>query len=706
MKYCFTIALLFSSLFAVCQKELKLEEAVMGQYQKFYPEQLHELSWVPNSFNYAYLEDYVKLVIGNIKTGEENEVLNIDQFNKVFGSELYYFQNLTWKDSTSFYVNNENTYYQYDLSTKQGKACKLNIGAKNSELNLSSGNIAFTEKNNLFIFFENSGKIRQITKIKDTNIVSGQAIARREMGISKGTFWSPKGNYLAFYQKDESAVHNYPLLNIDSYPGELNIIKYPMAGQDSEKPKVGIYNVKKNKTKYISPRNGVENYLTNVSWSPDEEFIVIVEVDRSQKHLWVDLYNAKNGKFIRTLFEEKRSTWVEPQHPAFFPNKDNNDFVWMSERDGYNNLYLYSIEGELIKQLTKNKFVAKTIMQASESGSIYFTATGENPLNTLLFNVDQEGNQRLVTRNEGTHKVNVHPSKNIIFDTYNSHNIPNRVLLLNDQGEELGELLNVKNPLKNYTLGTTEIKTIENEEGSKLFTRLIKPSHFDENKKYPVLIYVYGGPHAQLITNSWLNGAALWMYWLAEQGYLVFTVDNRGSSNRGVEFEHTVHRRLGTKELEDQLTGVKYLKSLPYADLQRIAVHGWSFGGFMTGTMMLKAPEVFNVGVAGGPVTDWKYYEIMYGERYMDTPEQNPEGYAEASLMEHADKLQGDLLLIHGTMDDVVVMQHNLVLVKKFVELGKHVDFFPYPMHKHNVRGKDRVHLMEKVLHYILEKNQ
>ena len=239
-----------------------------------------------------------------------------------------------------------------------------------------------------------------------------------------------------------------------------------------------------------------------------------------------------------------------------------------------------------------------------------------------------------------------------------------------------------------------------------MYSRLIKPSDFDPNKKYPVLVYVYGGPHAQLITNSWLDGASLWMYWMAEQGYLVYTIDNRGSGERGFDFESQIHRRLGTIEIEDQLLGVKYLKSLSYVDTSRLAVHGWSFGGFMTSSLMLRKPGVFQVGVAGGPVTDWKYYEVMYGERYMDTPEQNPEGYEEASLLSHAHNLDGDLLLIHGTIDDVVVMQHSLSLVQLFIRLGIQIDFFPYPMHKHNVRGKDRVHLMTKVLDYIIEKNQ
>ena len=220
------------------------------------------------------------------------------------------------------------------------------------------------------------------------------------------------------------------------------------------------------------------------------------------------------------------------------------------------------------------------------------------------------------------------------------------------------------------------------------------------------MVYVYGGPHAQMITNSFLDGASLWMYWMAQQGYLVFTVDNRGSANRGFEFESVIHQRLGLHEIDDQIKGVEYLKSLPYVDTNRLALHGWSYGGFMTTSTMLRKPDVFKVGVAGGPVTDWEYYEIMYGERYMDTPSENKSGFDENKTMNHVKNLKGKLLLIHGTSDDVVVMQHSLSLMKAFIEAGKQMDFFAYPMHKHNVLGKDRVHLMQKVLDYIIENNK
>ena len=479
-----------------------------------------------------------------------------------------------------------------------------------------------------------------------------------------------------------------------------------MAGQKSEKPRIGIYDFKTKKTVFIAPRGKSDDYLTNLAWTPDEKFVVIVEINRGQNHLWVNVYDAYTGEFVRSLFDEKNDKWVEPENPVFFPSKSSNDFVWISQRDGFNNLYYYDWSDKLKLQLTKNQFVTKSIVGTIDNGNeIVFQATGENPLDMNYFAVSLKGKQRLITKNSGTHSLQIGLDGKFFFDEYSSHSIPSKSLILNAKGDVYKELLVSKDKLEDYKIGVTEIGSIQAEDGTKLYTRLIKPSNFDPSKKYPVMVYVYGGPHAQMIQNEWLDGSNLWMHWMAEKGYLVFTVDNRGSANRGFVFESGIHRQLGTIEMEDQLQGVKYLKSLPFVDTARLAVHGWSFGGFMTTSLMLRKPGTFKVGVAGGPVTDWKYYEIMYGERYMDLPEENVEGYKKASLMNYTKNLKGNLLLIHGTADDVVVMQHNYSLIKQFVEDGVQVDFFPYPMHPHNVMGKDRVHLIEKILTYILKNN-
>lgn len=642
----------------------------------------------------------------SVRNTEAKEWFTINQVNEKLGTEFYWFSGLEWKDENTFWINDGQKFYTFNTVEESGKMIhSLRDDAANAEFHQGTENVAYTVDNNVYVQ-TGQGMKMIVTDNADQNIVSGQAIARSEFGITNGLFWSPDGKQLAYYQKDESAVHDYPLLDINATPGELNSIKYPMAGQASEKAKVGIFNLANRTTAFITALHGEENYLTNLSWTPDNKYVLVAEVNRDQNHMWLHAFDASNGKLVRTLFEETNDKWIEPEHPAFFPLENSNNFVWISERSGFNNLYYYDFEGNLIKQLTNHDFVVKDIMEFN-NGKLFYTTTGErSPLETHVYYTDLKGKNGILTRAKGTHSVEISTDGKYYHDHFSSHDEPSNDWILNIKGKIEVKLQESRSSLDEYKIGTAEIGELEAKDGSKLYTRLIKPSDFDPTKKYPVLVYVYGGPHAQLITDSWLDGASLWMYWMAEQGYLVYTLDGRGSAERGFAFESQIHRQLGTVEMEDQLTGVEYLKSLPYVDGDRLAVHGWSFGGFMTTSLMLRHAGVFNVGVAGGPVTDWKYYEIMYGERYMDRPEENPKGYEQASLLTHAGNLEGDLLLIHGTADDVVVMQHNLALVKKFVELGIQMDFFPYPMHPHNVRGKDRVHLMTKVLNYVMENNQ
>lgn len=693
---------------AAQKKQLSLSDAVLQQNKAFRDEQYNAATWIPGTDTYVYVSNnYQSMYLASVKKTEPERVLTIQEANAALGSQLYDFYGFSFKSATELILTDGNTYYSLDIQNKKGsKLVSVAEGGLNAEYEMTSGSVAYTVDNNLWIV-NAKGEKKAVTSNADKNIVSGQTIARSEFGITDGIFWSGKGTYLAFYQKDETNVKEYPLVDITKVPAELMNIKYPMAGQGSEKPKVGIYSVASGQSVFISPRGAADNYLTNLCWTPDENFVLIAEVNREQNHLWLNQYDAKTGAFVRTILEEQNDKWVEPEHPAFFPAANSDNFIWISEKDGFNNLYYYSLDGKLIRQLTANRFVTKSILQSVNKGKeIIFAATGTSPLNTLFYAVDLNGKQRCLTLEEGTHAIAINELGTHFLDRYTSHAVPGKVALKTMAGKMVKNLLVSKNKLADLQIGTADIGQIKADDGSVLYTRLIKPSNFDPNKKYPVMIYVYGGPHAQMITNSWLDGANLWMYWMAEKGYLVFTLDNRGSGERGFAFESQIHRQLGTVEIKDQMKGVDYLRSLSFVDTSRLAVHGWSFGGFMTTSLMLKQSETFKVGVAGGPVTDWKYYEAMYGERYMDRPEENQKGYEEASLFTHAGKLKGDLLLIHGTVDDVVVPQHNDALLKKFIELGIQIDFFHYPMHKHNVLGKDRVHLMQKVLDYIIEHNQ
>jgi dipeptidyl-peptidase-4 len=690
------------------KKEMTVKESVLLQ-RSVSPVRLNNFQWIPETDSYTFCSaDWQSLQQSSVASEKSIELTSVKEINEKLSTSFAHLAFAKWVSKDVLEVSDGGSIYAlYNINTKTGAVQKVPDGAENAHFHAASKTIAFTIENNLCVQESTNPKFyRPITKNQDKNVVSGQTYARSEFGITEGIFWSNSGALLAFYQKDESAVHNYPLLDINQTPGAVQFIKYPMAGQASEKPRVGIYNIKTKKTVFISPLSGADSYLTNVAFTPSEKYLLVAEVNRDQNHMWLYLYDLK-GKLVRTLWEEQNDKWVEPEHPAFFPSKTSDNFIWISEKSGFNNLYYVDINGQIIKTVTSNKFVVKDILEANEDGSkIYFSATGANPCNTLVYEVDLQGNQRQLTQAEGTHRFALAPKGAYYYDGYSSVEVANKEYVMTLNGKMAKLLQDSPDKLAEYNIGSTEIGNIKGKDGSDLYYRMIKPSNFDPSKKYPVMVYVYGGPHAQMVTNTWLAGANLWMHWMANQGYIVFTLDNRGSGERGFSFESQIHRQLGTVEMEDQLTGVDYLKSLNYVDGNRLAVHGWSFGGFMTTSLMLRQAGVFNVGVAGGPVTDWKYYEIMYGERYMDRPEQNKEGYDANSLLNYTKNLKGDLLLIHGSIDDVVVMQHNEALLKSFIENGVQVDDFIYPMHKHNVTGKDRAHLMEKVLLYILENNQ
>jgi len=688
------------------QKELTLEDAVMNQYRAYYPKNSTMVKWIPNTSNYSFLSaDYQTLKKGNVKNSKVIDVITTAEVAKLTGEELRWLNISDWKSATEFFIKAGASNYVINVVSKT--ATKINTVAKdaeNGDFNMASGNTAYTIKNNLYV--ATATQQIQVTDFNDAT-VSGQAIARSEFGITAGIFWSENGTQLAFYQKDESQVADYPLLDVNATPGKLNSIKYPMAGQASEKSRVGIYNLETKATVYITPKGHPEDYLTNVAWGPKAEYIYIAEVNRDQNHMQLQKYDA-NGKFIKTLFEEKHDTWSEPEHGVYFVN--DNEFVWVNEiKTGFPNLYLYNADGKLVKQLTNHNWSVQSIEGHDSKGNVYYSGTGESPLETNYFKVNYKTDfQCNLTEIGGTHSASFSSDFKYMFDKYSSTTVPNQEIIYDIvKRKKVKTVLTADNPFADVTMGTCDYGTIKaGDNTTDLHYRLIKPSNFDETKIYPVLVYVYGGPHAQMVKNNWLGGASLWMYWMAEQGYLVYTVDNRGSGNRGFAFENVIHRNLGDNEMDDQLKGVDFLKSKSYVDANRIAVHGWSYGGFMTTSLMLRHPGVFTTGIAGGPVTDWKYYEAMYGERYMDRPEENEEGYKKAALKNYVNDLDGKLLLIHGTSDDVVVMQHNLSLVQAFVEAGKQMDFFPYPMHKHNVRGKDRVHLMQKVLDYVILNNK
>ncbi len=494
-------------------------------------------------------------------------------------------------------------------------------------------------------------------------------------------------------------VTDYPIVDLTTHPATVKPIKYPMAGMTSEQSVVGVYNLKTNEITYIQTGEPKDHYLPCVTWDPNEKYIYIAILNRDQNHLWLNKYNIENGKFVKTLFEETNDKYVQPLNNLKFVPNHPDEFIWISRRDGWNHLYLYNTDGKLIRQLTKGEWeVTKFEGFDSEGETSYFTSTKESPLERDYYSVKLEnGDITRITPTNGVHRVSESSDSKYFLDTYSNLKTPGQSFIENSEGKIIDTLFTSENPLKNYEIGETKLLTLKSDDGFKLYCRMITPPNFDQNKKYPVMVYVYGGPGVQLITDSWLGGGMPWFQYMAEQGYIVFTLDNRGSANRGLKFEQETFRHLGTKEIEDQITGVNYLKSLPYVDSTRLGVYGWSYGGFMTTSLMTRTPGVFKVGVAGGPVINWKYYEVMYTERYMDTPEANPEGYDESNLLNYVGNLKGKFLIVNGAEDKTVVWQNSLMFLKKAADLDIPLDYYAYPGQEHNLRGIDVLQLYTKI---------
>ena len=581
-----------------------------------------------------------------------------------------------------------------------------------ADWNAQSRAVAFVKGDNLYVC-NAQGTHKQLTKDGSRDIVYGQSVHRDEFGIYKGTFWSNDGQKLAFYRMDQSMVADYPLVDIDTRIATETPIRYPMAGEKSHLVTVGIYDLKTDKTVYLNTGDPTDRYFTNIAWSPDGKLIYLIELNRAQNHYSLDAYDATTGNKTATLYTESSDKYVHPMHAITFLPWDNSRFILQSEKDGYNHLYLFDTSGKQIKQLTTGKWVVIDLMGFNaKTKEAIILSTEASPIQNNLYAVNlQTGARRLLdngkgchantTGEGGSHKIALSSSGQWILDSYTEPTVPRNIDIVNVASAKATRYFTADNPWKGYTVPEYSCGTIKAADGTTdLYYRMVKPTNFDPNKKYPTIIYVYGGPGVRNVEARWHYWSRGWETYMAQKGYLLFILDNRGSSARGLAFEQATFHHLGVEEVKDQMKGVEYLTSLPYVDKNRMGVHGWSFGGFMTTNLITTHPEVFKVGVAGGPVIDWKWYEVMYGERYMGTPQNNPKGYAESSLLPKAKNLKGKLQIITGMNDPVVVPQHCLNFLQECIKVGTQPDFFVYPGEPHNMRGHQSTHLHERISQY------
>ena len=689
-------------------KEFTLEDLNFGgtNYRNMIP-QNRRLTWwgdllVRLDTKECYLVDK--------KTGKETVLFTVDEVNEWMGvSSDKGLRSLSgvsfpYADQSAVLVKFGDERRLVDFEQKKQvwhQSCANEYQA--SSFNTTSRHTAYVDGDQLYFRPADGGKDIQLTTDGSREIVYGQAVHRNEFGIHNGLFWSPDGMRLAFYRMDQSMVTDYPQVNLFTHIATHEPDKYPMAGQTSHEVTVGVYDVATGKTIYLKAGDPKDRYFTNVAWSPDSKIVYMLELNRDQNDCHLVSYDAATGDRIAELYHESDEKYVEPQNPIQFLPWDDTKFILQSQKDGYNHLYLFDNKGNELRQLTEGNWVVLSVVGFNTKNKSVIISSNEcSPIqcNTWEVNV-ATGKRTLLDNGEGWHSPSLSSSGRYIADSYQTPTVPRNIEIADVKTRKHIAYFNAPNPWEGYKVPQFSCGTVKAADGTTdLYWRMVKPADFDESKKYPTVVYVYGGPHAHNVDARWNYSSRSWETYMAQKGYILFILDNRGSENRGKEFEQATFRQLGQQEMRDQMCGVEYLKSLPYVDADRIGVHGWSYGGFMTISLMTNYPDVFKVGVAGGPVIDWKWYEVMYGERYMDIPEANPEGYAKCSLLPKAKDLKGKLQIITGYNDPTVVPQHCLMFIEECIKAGTQPDFFAYPGEGHNMMGHKSVHLHERITQY------
>lgn len=712
----FSLLMMITTTAVNAQKQFTLEDLNFGgnNYHNMVPKNRY-LTWWGDQL-VRRNTDECSLV--NKQNGKETVMFTVDDINKWAGTDdstkirhLFY-ASFPYPNKSLVLITGKKERMLIDFKSKKVVWRQNCEGENFAEWNAASKAVAFVKDDNLFVT-NGEGKTTQLTTDGSREIVYGQSVHRDEFGIYKGTFWSPDGQSLAFYRMDQSMVADYPLVNIDTRIATETPIKYPMAGETSHKVTVGVYNLKTGKTIYLKAGDPTDRYFTNIAWSPDCKKVYMIELNRDQTDMQLVSYDATTGNKLETLYKEHNDKYVHPMTPITFLPWDDSKFILQSEKDGYNHLYLFNTKGEQLKQITSGRWVVLDLAGFNKSKkSAIILSTECSPIQNNLYMVNIETGKRTLldngkgfhatTRGAGGHcDIILSGTGKYIYDNYSEPDVPRKINIISTDNAKNVNYFTAADPWKGYNVPEYSCGTIKAADGTTdLYYRMVKPVNFDPNKKYPTVVYVYGGPGIRNVEARWHYASRGWETYMAQKGYLLFILDNRGSCDRGRDFEQATFRHLGVEEMKDQIKGVEYLKSLAYVDTTRLGVHGWSFGGFMTTSLMTTYPDVFKVGVAGGPVIDWKWYEVMYGERYMDTPQANPEGYAETSLINKAKNLKGKLQIIIGTDDPTVVPQHAISFLKACIEAGTQPDFFVYPGEGHNMMGHQSVHLHERITQY------
>jgi dipeptidyl-peptidase 4 len=567
--------------------------------------------------------------------------------------------------------------------------------------------VGFVRDHNVWLVNLADGKELAITQGGTEEVRKGELdwVYPEELDIKTAYWWSPDSSAIAYLEMDERKVSQYPMVDFSSPSGEAEMERYPTAGGANPIVRVFVASLNGGEPRAMDTGAETDIYIPRVNWLTDSKHLAIQRLNRTQTTLDLLVAEAATGK-TRTALSENDPNWINVSDDLNFL-KDGKRFLWSSERSGYRHLYLYDLDGKQLAQLTKGEWEMSAVDAIDESkGLVYFSAAEKSPLERRLYRVAFDGTGFTpLTKDEGTHAAVFAPNAAAFYDTYSNTATPPRQDLYRADGSRIATINENKvTELADYHLSPVEFRSVKSRDGVQLNASIIKPPDFNPQKKYPVLVYTYGGPHAQVVRNGWGGANFLWHQLMAQKGYIIFSLDNRGSAGRGHAFEAPLHFRMGAQELSDQRDGVKYLRSLSYVDANRIGIWGWSYGGYMTLHAMFEAGDDFKVGVAGGPVTDWRYYDTIYTERYLGLPQKNEKGYQDSSPVKYAGQLKGKLLIAHGTGDDNVHYANTLAVINDLIEAGKYVEVMAFPGRGHGVSDPPaRRVLMQRVTQFFLD---
>lgn len=712
-KFVFSIFTFCFSLLSVAQQPVTLDD--VWRHYRFYATGISGLNSMGDGQHYTTLEQN-KIEKYSYKSGKKVSTLfsagahaaleKVKIEDYAFSADE--FQLLLATETEQIYrYSSRSIYYIFNIRTQ--KLTKLtNDKVRYATFSPTSNKVAYVKQNNIYVYDLSTGKTTQLTTDGKKNaFINGATdwVYEEEFTVDKGFFWSPDGKYLAYYHFDESAV---PEFSMDVYGNELypqqERFKYPKAGEPNSIVTVKLYNFATNKTQTLLGDAEYE-YIPRIKWSDVDNTLVVYTLNRHQNNLKLYKVFPQNGNTL-LWFEEQDEAYLEiDDNIRFLPD---GGFVWLSDRDGYPHLYHMAADGSVNAQITNGEWEVTKFYGIDDSGTLFFQSNEQHPSERNVYSISLSGeNKKLLTPKKGSNNADFSAGNKYFINTFSNTTTPPYVSLHQADGEEIRVIKDNSGKadvLTKYQLSPKEFIDIELENGVKLNAYTIKPLNFDASKKYPVFMFVYGGPGSQQVLNQYDGFNGMWFQSLAAQGYMVVCVDNRGTGGRGREFRKMTYQQLGKYETEDQIAAAKYLAQLPYVDGSRIGIWGWSYGGYMSSNCLFQGNETFKLAIAVAPVTNWRFYDNIYTERYMRTPQENEDGYDNNSPINHVKGLKGHYMLIHGSGDDNVHVQNTMRMVEQLVQANKQFELFIYPDKNHGIYGGNtRYHLYTMMTAFILE---